>query len=77
MNVGNQTLGKVKVDNLVHCLKVDTTRHEVGADENPNLANTELLYDFIPFLLLFIGVDYIDVLSIKFHFFVELLGSVL
>jgi len=76
VDVGDKALREVKVDDLVDGFEVNAARHEVGADEHPDLADTESLDDFVSFLLLLVCVDHLYINFVVLQFSVQLLGSV-
>eukprot|EP00639_Heterosigma_akashiwo_P028843 CAMPEP_0194691006 /NCGR_PEP_ID=MMETSP0295-20121207/18742_1 /TAXON_ID=39354 /ORGANISM="Heterosigma akashiwo, Strain CCMP2393" /LENGTH=110 /DNA_ID=CAMNT_0039580741 /DNA_START=855 /DNA_END=1184 /DNA_ORIENTATION=- len=77
MDVGNSALREVVVDDQVHALKVDAAGHEVRADQHPGLPPAEAPDDGVALFLSSVGVNDVDVQSIKDQFLVEFLGPVL
>ena len=76
MDIGNQTLRKVKVDDHVHSFKINASAHEVSANQNPYLTHPELFYQLIPVLFFQICVNDSDVETIVLQLSVKLLCSI-
>ena len=76
VNVGNKTLWEVKIDNLVDSFKVDSSAHEVSADQNPGLPKPKSANSLITLLLLFVSVDNVDVEAVELQLLKQLLCSV-
>ena len=77
VDVGDEACGEVEVEDRVDSLKIDSSRHQVCANEYPNIAYSELLHDFVAFLLLFVSMDYVHVYLVEFQFVEQFLGSLL
>lgn len=67
---------EIKVDHLVDCLEVYSSRHQVGANKNPNGAESKLLDDFIALFLLLVGVYNVHFQFVKLQLLKKLLGSI-
>jgi len=77
MDVADDACGEVKVDHNVHSFEVDSSGHQVCADEDPDLAQSELFDNLISFILLFVSVDHVGVDPFVDQFMKELLGPLL
>lgn len=64
VNIAHQTLWKIVIHNLIYCFEINTTRHQISANEHPYLANTEFLYDLISFFFLLVSVYDVNILSV-------------
>ena len=77
MDVRYHALGEVIVHNVVHGLEVDSTRHQVGADQHPDLAQAEVAHHLISLMLFTVCVDHISVYSFASQLVVQLFRTIL
>lgn len=76
MDIADNALREVIVDHLINSFKVNAPRHQVGADQNPNLAQPKLLNDFVPFMLFLVRMDHVHINSIEDQLMEKLFCSV-
>ena len=63
---------EVKIENAVDALEINTTSHQVGANQHPNFTQAKVLDDAVALSLRAVGVDDIDVDAIVHEFVKQL-----
>jgi hypothetical protein len=76
VDVGDHALREVVVDHVVHCFEVNSARHQVGTDQDPDLAQAKVTHDIISLVLFTIGMDHIRVYSLASQLVIKLLRTV-
>jgi hypothetical protein len=76
MDIAYKTRWKIKVDHGVNSFKIDTTRHQVRTDQDPDVSESELAHDVISLFLFTITMNHVDVEAIIEQLVIELLSTV-
>ena len=61
VNITDDALRKVVIDDQVHAFKIDSSAHQVRANEHPGHALPKIAHDFVTFSLGPIGVYHVHV----------------
>lgn len=77
VNVADERCGEVEIDHRVDCLEINTSRHQVGANQDPDVAQTELFDNLVTLGLFLVSMDHINVHAVKDELVIKFFGAVL